>query len=107
MSNRYDGVEELIEYKRHGVSNSYTAGYNDKNYLEVNFQVGPTADHPKDGAFIEELLVVAVAKLEEYNKHLPSRENSLAITKIEEAIMWLDYRKRERESRDVYGTNKP
>nr|DAK15074.1 MAG TPA: hypothetical protein [Caudoviricetes sp.]DAP11483.1 MAG TPA: hypothetical protein [Caudoviricetes sp.] len=50
------------------------------------------------------MLIVTYAKLADYNRGLPCRENSLALTKIEEAIMWLANRKVERESRGVYGT---
>lgn len=58
----------------------------------------------KNGIFIEDLLIIARAKLTNYNNQLPCRENQLAIDKIDEAILWLTYRKAEREHRGVYGT---
>lgn len=58
----------------------------------------------KNGIFIEDLLIVAYAKLKEFNNQIPCRENSIALTKIEESILWLAKRKIERESRGVYGT---
>ena len=61
--------------------------------LISNFHVGGTATTERNGVFIEDLLIVAHARLNAFNKQLPSRENSLALTKIEEAIMWLANRK--------------
>lgn len=100
----YNALRKAIDYKVHGVDTKYTESYNDKKYLDVKFQDGGTATTDKNGAYIEDLLIVALAKLEEYNKGMPSRENSLAITKIEEALLWLHYRKEERKYRGVYGT---
>jgi hypothetical protein len=34
------------------------------------------------------------------------RENAIAITKIEEALLWLDKRTRDREARQVEGTQR-
>lgn len=99
----YNALRKLMEYKKHGVDNKYTESYNEKKYLDVKFQEGGSATTDKNGAYIEDLLIVALAKLEEYNQKLPSRENSLAITKIEEALLWLHYRKEERMYREVYG----
>jgi|GEM_PF-799604 len=75
-----------------------------KEVLRIKFQTGGTATTERNGVFIEDLLIVAYAKLAGYNRELPCRENSVALTKIEEAIMWLANRKAEREARGVYGT---
>lgn len=104
MAVKYNALEKLNDYREHGVDDHYTESYDGKKYLDVKFQVGGTATTEKNGAFIEDLLIVAYAKLNEYNQGLPSRENSLALTKIEEAILWLTARKAEREYRNVYGT---
>jgi len=45
--------------------------------------------------------------LEGLNKNVPSRETSLAITKLEEAMMWLNKRTENRIAREVEGTNQP
>ena len=101
---KYDALKKLNEYRKSGVAQHYTERINDEIVLDVKFQSGGTATTDKNGIFIEDLLIVAYAKLDEFNKHMPSRENSLALTKIEEAILWLTSRKAERESRNVYGT---
>lgn len=100
----YDANRKLNEALQAGLSDHYTEKINDETVLEVKFQTGGTATTEKNGIFIEDLLVVAYAKLDEYNKYLPSRENSLALTKIEEALQWLTTRKNNREFRGVYGT---
>ena len=93
MAVKYNALEKLNDYREHGVDDHYTESYDGKKYLDVKFQVGGSATTEKNGAFIEDLLIVAYAKLNEYNQGLPSRENSLALTKIEEAILWLTARK--------------
>lgn len=100
----YDAIAKLLESKRDGIADVYTESINDSEVLKVVWQSGGTATNEKNGVFIEDLIIVAVSKLKEFNDYMPSRENSLAITKLEEAILWLSYRKRERELRGVYGT---
>ncbi len=57
------------------------------------------------GAVVTDVLKAVCQRLEAY-KNSPSscRENSLAITHIEEAMHWLDARLRNREQRGVLGT---
>ena len=38
------------------------------------------------------------------NSLVPSRESSIVITKLEEALMWLEKRQYDREKRNVIGT---
>lgn len=103
MAIKYNALEKLNMYRQNGVSQHYTESIDGKKVLDVKFQSGGTATNEKNGIFIEDLLIVAYAKLDEFNKAFPCRENSLALTKIEEAILWLTARKAERESRGVYG----
>lgn len=102
----YNALQLLNTYRQKGVADRYEQGINGEKVLEVKFQTGGTATTERNGVFIEDLLIIAYAKLNEYNKALPSRENSLALTKIEEAILWLTARKAEREHRGVYGTER-
>lgn len=100
----YNAFEKLNTARQSGIATDYHESINGNEVLHIKFQDGGTATTERNGVFIEDLLVAAYAKLDEYNKHLPSRENSLALTKIEEAIHWLTARKAEREYRGVYGT---
>ncbi len=59
-----------------------------------------------NGTTNEEVLMVLIDRLQFLGSKLPSRENSLAITKLEEALMWLNKRTENRKERGVEGTNK-
>lgn len=100
----YNAIKELHEAVRAGVPDRYTKTIDGKPALNIQFQVGDTETTERNGVFIEDVLIAAYVKLNEYYKQLPSRENSIALMKIEEAIMWLSNRKTERELRGVYGT---
>jgi hypothetical protein len=58
-----------------------------------------------DGTTNEEVLEVLINRLQVLSAKLPSRETSIAITKLEEALMWLNKRTADRVKRDVEGTN--
>jgi hypothetical protein len=60
-----------------------------------------------DGTTNEEVLRALIDRLQFLSKLLPSRETSIAITKCEEALMWLDKRSAERRARRVEGTRIP
>lgn len=61
----------------------------------------------QDGTTNEEVLEVLIDRLKFLNQKLPSRETSIALTKCEEALMWLDHRTVDRVRRRVEGTDKP
>jgi len=64
----------------------------------------PTVDR-QVGFFTETLIAVAKKYLEENNVgELSSRETSTAITKLDEALMWLNKRAEDRALRGVQGT---
>lgn len=100
----YNGIKELAIARQRGYpADEYSEGINDKEVLKVKFQTGGTATTERNGIFIEDLIILATLKLEQYNKAFPCRENSLAITKLEESLQWLTSRKADREARGVYG----
>jgi len=55
------------------------------------------------GTTVEEPLRVSIARIKDLNSRFPCRENSIAITKMEEGLLWLNERTRERKSRGVEG----
>ncbi len=60
------------------------------------------------GAFVEDVIVAAIGRLEHYNgTKLRCRENSLAITHLQEVLHWLQHRAADRETRGVEGTHQP
>ena len=57
-----------------------------------------------DGTTNEEVITVLIDRLQSANIKVPSRETALAITKLEEALMWLNKRTADRTARGVEGT---
>jgi hypothetical protein len=60
-----------------------------------------------DGTTNEEVLRVLINRLNFLGMKLPSRENAIATTRLEEALMWLEKRTRDRVQRNVEGTHAP
>ena len=72
----------------------------------IAFQEGPIQENGVNGVANEDLLGMVLDRLEHFQKGPYScRENALAITKIEEALMWLRKRTIAREQRGVVGTS--
>jgi len=73
---------------------------------EVRFQKGPVKVHGRNGIHNEDLIAIVIDRLQGLNSgDFKCRQNSLAITKLEEAMMWLNNRTAERRSRGVEGTS--
>ena len=75
--------------------------------FSIQWQNGLVEDDVQNGAFIEDVLEAARQRLLFFNEHptFRCRENSLAITKIEEALQWLDWRTRQRVLGNVENTH--
>lgn len=57
-----------------------------------------------DGTTNEEVLKVLIDRMNSMQMKAPCRENSIVITKLEECLMWLEKRTRDRQARGVEGT---
>ena len=99
MSKTSNYLSNALMFKEYGISDKYTESISDKQTLDIKF-----ATLDEDGTTVEDLIAVAIGKLSMYNKEVPSRETSLAITKLEEALLWLHYRTVDRTQRNVEGT---
>lgn len=74
--------------------------------LPIRFQNGPIAEAGVNGISQEALLAIVVDRLECFQKGQYScRENAIALTKLQEAMHWLQHRTRERMARGVEGTS--
>lgn len=74
--------------------------------IEIRFQNGPIADVGANGITIESLLAVVIDRLQGFQQsQFNCRENACAITKLEEAMHWLQHRTNERLKRGVEGTH--
>lgn len=78
----------------------------DVNSLSFTIQNGPIKEKGVNGCQVDTIIEAAKVILEGLNKQFPCRENSSAITKLDEALMWLDKRKKDREKRNVEGLSK-
>jgi hypothetical protein len=80
----------------------------------IDWQNGPLgrgADRKEpNGAFVEGVIEAAIGRIRHYQTanrgKFACRENAIALTKLEEALMWLDKRTADREAREVEGTHR-
>ncbi len=87
-----------------------TGGRTTGRGIEVEWQNGPLNRGEEriepNGAFVEGVIAAAIDRLEYFQaSKFRCRENALAITKLEEALHWLDHRTADREAREVEGTH--
>lgn len=78
--------------------------------IGIRWQNGPLSvdgeRREQNGAFVEGVIQAALGRLEFYQaSKFRCRENALAITKLEEALLWLGKRTDDREERGVEGTH--
>lgn len=70
----------------------------------IDFQNGGIQDVGVNGCMNEDLLAIVLDRLQGFQSgQFKCRENALAITKIEEALHWLNHRTQERIRRGVEG----
>ena len=74
--------------------------------LTAKIQFNPIKVAGVNGCQIDDIIVFAREFISGLNKEYPCRENSIVVTKLEEAEMWLKRRKEDREKRVVEGLNK-
>ena len=78
----------------------------DGNTLKFTIQDGPIGEVGENGCQIDTLGIVWLEILRTFNRFFPCRENSITITKIQEALMWQEQRTKNREKRGVEGFNR-
>lgn len=73
---------------------------------EIKFQNGPILEDGVNGISQEALLAIVIDRLRSFQAGQYScRENAVALTHAETALMWLQKRTRERVARGVEGTS--
>lgn len=82
MSFLVDDMKMVLQY---GVANEYTRAQNDGVVAKIKFR----APGEQFGIVPEDLLILALAKLQEYENHVSIPERKTAIAKIKESILWL------------------
>jgi hypothetical protein len=79
--------------------------------LEIAWQKGPLVapdgtELPPNGVFLETVVRACIARLEYYQTtDFKCRENAVALTHLETALLWLGKRAADREDRGVLGTH--
>lgn len=75
-------------------------------HYEIHFQQGPVGEVGVNGCQNEDIINVLLHRMNQLQKAFPCRENALAITKLEEALLWLQRRTALRVAQGVEGQNK-
>lgn len=79
---------------------------NGEEIEDVIFQKGPVKENGINGVANEDLLLMVITRLQQFQESdYRCRENAIALTKLEEAVMWLRHRTTSREVRGVEGTS--
>lgn len=78
--------------------------------IQITWQNGPLgrgdARREPNGAFVEGVIAAAIDRIQYYQaSQFACRENALALTKLQEALHWLEHRTADREARAVEGTH--
>ena len=120
-----DKLIELVETKHDLLTTKYTKVLEEKDFkynaphtfkvvrkdddeslVDIHFQEGPIKEWGVNGCANEDLLIMVARRLEGFqNSEFRCRENALALTHIEEALLWLRKRTMGREARGVEGTH--
>lgn len=75
-------------------------------YAKIKFQEGPIKEHGMNGCHNEDLIAIVIDRLQSFQESAyKCRENAIALTKLEEALMWLNKRTQDRIKRKVVGTS--
>ena len=90
-----------------GANHRYEVSWPDIGLCPVvlNFQNGAINEVGVNGITHEVLLAILIDRMQGFqNGPYKNRENAVALTKMEEAVMWLAKRTRDRMARGVEGT---
>lgn len=80
--------------------------HNSLAFAHIHFQEGPIKEAGVNGCHNEDLLEIVIDRLQGFqNSEYKCRENAIALTKIEDALLWLNKRTQDRQDRGVEGTH--
>lgn len=93
-------ITEGHKYKLAGFETE--AGEQTVQFIEKE-SVGESLVTVNDGTTNEEVIEMLINRISFLQAKFPCKENACAITKLEEALMWLEKRTRDRVKRNVEG----
>lgn len=113
LTTKYTTVYQEKEFTNFAPHNFTVFGHDEstegtlgKVLAEIHFQEGPIKEAGVNGVMNEDLIAMVITRLEHFQKsQFSCRENAMAITKLEEALLWLRKRTMGRENRGVEGTH--
>lgn len=99
-------IEVTDEPGAGGANHCYHVRWADTGGVGINFQNGPIAEAGVNGVTQEVLLTIVADRLRSFQAGpYACRENAIALTKVEEAMQWLQSRTLARMRRGVEGTH--
>lgn len=98
------GANHRYEISGFGTDEAFSG---DDKRLIILFQNGTIPENGVNGVTQEALLAIVIDRLRSFQAgKFACRENALAVTKLEEAMHWLQHRTRSRIDRGVEGAHK-
>ena len=108
-SSNYTEIFALDDRGAGGANHKYSIGSVEQPstiYTVINFQNGAIKENGVNGCHNEDLIAIVIDRLQGFQSgDFKCRENAIAITKLEEALLWLNKRTADRRKRGVEGTN--
>ena len=102
-------ITVLDEPGQGGACHEYAIDFATNGQLQscrISFQNGPIQEAGVNGVSGESLMAIQIDRLRSFQAGpYACRENTLALTALEESLMWLQKRTRDRLARGVEGTN--
>jgi hypothetical protein len=104
-------MQQRITEAHENDANGNPAGGTTKGIgIDITWQNGPLgrgADRTEpNGAFVEGVIQAAIGRIQYYQaSKFAGRENAIALTHLETALLWLGKRTADREAREVEGTH--
>lgn len=102
--------QKIEEQHENDAEGNPAGGYTSGVGISIHWQNGPLgrgADRKDpNGAFVEGVIQAAIGRIQYYQaSKFASRENAIALTHLETALLWLGKRTADREERGVEGTH--
>jgi len=102
----YDEPDQSGACHEYGIIVHDDGGVVEDAGVSIHFQKGPLNQVGVNGITNEALLAVMLDRMRGFqNGPFKNRENAIVVTKLEEAMMWLHKRTRDRQARGVEGTH--
>lgn len=103
---RYTVVKSIDEPGIGGAHHEYIIASKEEEFARISFQNGPIKEAGINGCHNEDLIAIVIDRLQSFQQsQFVCRENAIAITKLEEALLWLGKRTSDRNKRGVEGTH--